>query len=173
MESILSLIEKSQANLPDARAQLIKRMTPLVKKYSSKIHFMEYEDALQELYITLLETIPYLNINNGEGKCLSYIKTAVVNRYYNLCKHYLAKPKSESLDNYSLSLESPPIIDDSYYDVISYIHSFAPESLRFKILFKSFYEEKTDKEISLELKVSRQYVNRLKKKLIYGYFEQK
>lgn len=173
MESILSLIEKSQANIPNARTQLLKRMTPLVKKYSAKIHFMDYEDALQELYLALLETIPYLNVNNGEGKCLSYMKTAVVNRYHNLCKVCLSEPKSEDLDNYSLYLESPPAIDDSYYDVSSYIRSFGPESIKFKILFKCFYEDKTDKEISLELQVSRQYVNRLKKKLISEYFEQK
>lgn len=173
MESILSLIKKSQTNEPGARSQLLEQMTPLAKKYASKIHFMEYEDALQEFYIALLETIPYLDISKGEGNCLGYMKTAVVNRYYNLCKSRLSEPRSEDLDNYSLSLEAPPEIDDSYYDVDTYIHSFSPESVKFKILFKCFYEDKTDKEISLELQLSRQYVNRLKKQLISEYLKQK
>lgn len=173
MESILSLIIKSQSHLPGADAQLLQQMTPLVLKYSYKLHFMEREDAVQELYLALLEALPYLNPANGEGKCLSYMKTTIIHRYCALCKTYLSRPPSENLDSYSFSLEALPVIDDSYYDVVSYINSFAPECLKFKILSKCFFEDKTAKEISQELQISRQYVNRIKKQLILDYFAQK
>lgn len=173
MESILSLIEKCQAQIPGANEEFLNRMTPLVKKYASKIHFMEYEDSVQELYTVLLETLPYLNVCKGEAKCLSYMKTAIIHRYHALCTNYLSKPQSEDIEKYSAALESPPVIDDTYYDVLSYINSFPPDSMKFQILFKCFSEDKTDSEIAQELKVSRQYVNRIKKQLISGYFMQK
>lgn len=173
MESILSLIEKSQYNNPDARTRLLEQMSPLVRKYAAKIHFLEREDALQELYIALLETLPYLDIHKGEDKCLSYMKTAVVNRYYSLCKTHLSVPKSEGLESCAYMLEAPPAIDDTYYAIDSYIKSLPTQSLKRKILSKCFYDEKTDREIGAELNVSRQYVNRIKRQLIADYFSRK
>lgn len=131
---------------------------------------MEYEDALQELYITLLETLPYLDCTQTEWKCLTYMKKAVINRYYALCKHYLSIPQTENLDTVSAFLESPSSFDDTYYDIVSYINSFPVESLKYKILALYFYDDKTDTEIAVVLKVSRQYVHRIKKKLVRDYF---
>lgn len=88
METILSLIQKYKAGDAHASEEICNRMTPLIKKYASKIHCMEFEDAMQELYITLLETLPHLTPSKPEAQCLKYITTAVHNRYRSLCKTY-------------------------------------------------------------------------------------
>lgn len=170
METILSLIEKYQSGSTDAGAQILERMTPLVKKYAAKIHCMEYEDALQELYIALLQALPYLDTNCMEGKCVSYIKTTVVNRYYTLCKQNLSAPQTEDFETSAYSLPAQPAYDETYYDVVAYINTFPPDNIKYKILSLYFYEDKSDTEIASELNVSRQYVNRIKKKLITDYF---
>ena len=56
-------------------------MSPLLKKYAARLYCMEYDDAMQELYIALLETFPYLDTAKTEAECLNYIQTTAHNRY--------------------------------------------------------------------------------------------
>ena len=87
MKSLLQLIHDYQDGEPNSSEAILKRMEPLIRSYSSRIHCMEYEDASQELYLALLKSLPYLNPNFSEGECVTYMKTAVENRYRSLC-HY-------------------------------------------------------------------------------------
>ena len=159
MESILSLIQKFKSGDPNASTQILERMTPLVRKYASKIYCMEYEDALQELYIALLKSLPYLNPSEPVGKCLGYMVSSVVNCYKALCKQNLSRMKTVDIDTYYTALEAPSVIDESYYDIVSFINALPPKSLKQEILSLYFYEDMTDTEIAEKLKVSRQYVN--------------
>ena len=172
MESMISLIRQYKSGNPNASAQIADRMTPLIKKYAAKIHCMEYEDALQELSLTLLETLPYLDDKQSEGKCVKYMETAVINRYYALCKQYLSIPEAENIENSSNTLAAPPAFDETYYDVTAYICSFPDGSIKRQILSLFFYQDKSDTEIADMLHISRQYVNRVKKQLIRDYFTQ-
>lgn len=61
MEPITHLITRYKEGDPNAEKELIAQMSPLIKKYAGKIHFMEYTDAMQELYLALLESLDYLN----------------------------------------------------------------------------------------------------------------
>ena len=90
METIISLIEKQKTGDVQATQEICRRMTPLLKKYAAKLYCMEYDDAMQELYIALLETLPYLNPTKTEAECLNYIKTTVHNRYRFLCRGCLS-----------------------------------------------------------------------------------
>ena len=36
-------------------------MTLLLRKYASKIHFMDFDDSMQELFLTLIECVEYLD----------------------------------------------------------------------------------------------------------------
>ena len=170
MKSILSIIQECSEGIKDAKEELLIRMEPLLKKYASNIHFMDYEDALQEFYVELLAAIPHLASLSTEGKCLKYIMTVIKNCSSRLCKKYLGRPTTESLTFYEATLEASPTIDDSYYDVKAYINLFPPESIQHKILTYIFNDNKTDTEIPELLGVYRQYINRMRKKLINKYF---
>lgn len=170
MESILSLVQAYQAGDPDACTKILQRMAPLAKKYASKIHCMEYEDALQELYVALIETLDYLNSSLSEGKCVKYMETAVVNRYYTLCKRYLSLPDTEDIDSCSSTLPASPSYDDTLLDIEAYIKSLPQTGSKRQIFSMFFYEDMSDNDIAAKLNVSRQYVNRVKKQLIREYF---
>ena len=54
METIISLIEKQKTGDVQATQEICRRMTPLLKKYAAKLYCMEYDDAMQELYLSLI-----------------------------------------------------------------------------------------------------------------------
>ena len=97
MTTITKLLEEYRNGSADACEEILKRMMPLAKKYAGKIHCMDYEDALQELCLTILEALTHLDPACPEGKCVSYIETSVINRYYALCKRYLSAPETENI----------------------------------------------------------------------------
>ena len=171
MKSLLQLIQDYRSGIKNADEEIIKRMEPLIKGYASRIHCMDRDDATQELYLTLLKTLPYLNNENfSEGKCVKYMQTAIENRYKALCRYHLSEPEKEDFDSCSLTLSADNSFDETLYDVTAYIQSFPAQSTEYKILSLFFYQDKTDSEIAEVLHISRQYVNRLKKKLLKNYF---
>ena len=100
---------------------------------------MDYEDALQELCLSILEALPYLNPKNGAGKCISYIEKSVIHRYYALCKRYLSIPASESIEDHDASLPTVPAYDDTLLDIEAYIARFQnpAESSRSFLIFST------------------------------------
>ena len=147
-------------------------MMPLVKTYAGKIHCMDHEDAIQELQLSILEALPYLNPKNGAGKCISYIEKSVIHRYYALCKRYLSIPASESIEDHDASLPTVPAYDDTLLDIEAYIRTLPKSGGKQQIFSYFFYEDLSDKEIAERMHLSRQYVNRIKKQLIHAYFAQ-
>ena len=153
MKSLLQLIHDYHSGVKNAGEEILKRMEPLIKSYASRIHCMERDDATQELYLTLLNTLPYLNGKNfSEGECVRYMQTAIENRYRALCRYHLSEPEREDFDTCSLTLQADNPFDETLYDITTYI------------------QYKTDSEIASILHVSRQYINRQKKKLLKTYF---
>ena len=151
MKTLTELIQNYQNGIPNSDSEILKRMEPLVKGYASRIHCMEREDSIQELYLTLLKTLPYLSSSSSEGECIRYMQTSVENRYRSLCRSCLSEPEK---------------------DVTAYINSYPSDSVQRKILSMYFYQDKSDAQIARKLKLSRQYVNRMKKKLILRYISE-
>lgn len=172
MVTLISLIQAFQTGSPDAGAQILERMSPLAKKYAAKIHCMEYEDALQELYLAILESLHYLDSSQSEGKCVKYMETSVINRYYALCKRYLSLPDTENIDDSACALPAAPAYDDTTMDIENYIQSLPESGYKRQIFSLFFYEDMSDKDIAAKFHISRQYVNRIKKQLIKEYFKQ-
>lgn len=173
METIISLIQKQRAGDVQAAQEICRRMSPLLKKYAARLYCMEYDDAMQELYIALLETFPYLDPAKIEAECLNYIQTTVHNRYRFLCRGCLSVPQSESIEDSIDTLSAPSPFDESYYDICNYIKTLPEKGMRRQIMSLFFFQYKTDSEIAEILHVSRQYVNRIKKQMITGYFSER
>lgn len=68
---INELIRNIQSGDSNSVEELLIAMQPLLKKYASKIYFLEFDDAYQELSITLLESIKYI-ISDANLKILKY-----------------------------------------------------------------------------------------------------
>lgn len=142
MKTLTELIQNYQNGIPDSDSEILKRMEPLVKGYASRIHCMEREDSIQELYLTLLKTLPYLSSSSSEGECIRYMQTSVENRYRSLCRSCLSEPEKDDFDSCSVSLQAPDSFDDTYYDVTAYINSYPSDSVQRKILSMYFYQDK-------------------------------
>lgn len=140
MKTLTELIQNYQNGIPDSDSEILKRMEPLVKGYASRIHCMEREDSTQELYLTLLKTLPYLSSSSSEGECIRYMQTSVENRYRSLCRSCLSEPEKDDFDSCSVSLQAPDSFDDTYYDVTAYINSYPSDSVQRKILSMYFYQ---------------------------------
>lgn len=132
MKTLTELIQNYQNGIPDSDSEILKRMEPLVKGYASRIHCMEREDSTQELYLTLLKTLPYLSSSSSEGECIRYMQTSVENRYRSLCRSCLSEPEKDDFDSCSVSLQAPDSFDDTYYDVTAYINSYPSDVSREK-----------------------------------------
>lgn len=109
----------------------------------------------------------------AEAECLNYIQTTVHNRYRFLCRGCLSVPQSESIEDSIDTLSAPSPFDESYYDICNYIKTLPEKGMRRQIMSLFFFQYKTDSEIAEILHVSRQYVNRIKKQMITGYFSER
>lgn len=158
-----------------ALEEITIQMSPLIKKYAGKIHCMEYDDALQELYLSLIECISYLHEDIPESKCLKYIQLTIIHKYYSLCKKFLSQPITVEIENcIEISDDKNDLTQDYlfYIDLFSYIESIKIKNYtKGQILHLSYISHHNDSEISKRLNITRQYVNRIKKKLIKEFID--
>ncbi len=152
--------------------QLILKMSPLAKRYATKVHFMDYEDTLQEFYVALVIGGTHLNESFTEAQCIKYLAKAIDNHYKYLCRKHLSIDPPLNLDDHQ-HLETSDHIDHTMLDIYRYIQSVTQkDQTKGKILTKSFLQDKSDAEIASELGISKQYVNRIKRQLFKPFLDQ-
>lgn len=175
MDTIKKLLKRYKNGEKEALNEIIIQMTPLVKKYAGKTHFMEKEDSMQEFYITLLETIKYLDESKSEGECLAYMKRSVKHKFAKMCEKYILDVEIISGDEVFQTLEMKGNAEEDTLlnvDFEKYIQNVEQKNkLKGSILRAFWYENKSDAEIADLLKISRQYVHRIKKIMIKEYLE--
>lgn len=169
----IGLVKNSQSKI--AVEKILIKMQPLVKKYSRKMFFMEKEDANQELNLAIIEAINHIKKYDNEAMCLTYLQKSVIHKYYYLCKQNINSsflmqkeceeifeniPYIENFNNSELSVDIQEFLknrSDKQKQIIEYI----------------IFYELSDSEISLKMHISRQYVNRIKKKLLEEFYDLK
>lgn len=171
MEELCDKIERYKQGDVKALEEILMQMTPLIKSYAAKVHFMEYEDAMQELYIALLKCIPKLNSKNTTAESIRYMEVSVKNAYRRLCKKYLAlkvKIEIEYLMEETVSKKNAADLSD--VEFFTTIDSFKKSNIKkWTILQLSLKQDMTDAEIARCLGVSRQYICSLRKAVAKEY----
>lgn len=166
METIIESLYEYKSGNRNAGYKILKKMEPLIKKYAKQIHFMEYEDAQQELYMAVIKGINRIEITLSEGECVKYIESCVVNCYKRLCKSYFSKVKEEEIIVKKISSAQS---DDVLYEDILFNEVWRKYSenmndkTKKRIMDLHISEGKKGTEIAEELGISRQYVNRIVK----------
>ncbi len=145
--------------------QLIERFQPLINSYCKKLFFLERDDAKQELCMAIIESVKSIPYCETDGQCITYITNAMRFKYCFLCKKNIVKEKIEDL--YAEEIEE--IYEEDYRSVelrcdYEKILSVVPEKQQ-KILLYAL-EGYSDCQIAEKMRMSRQYVNRIKKKLV-------
>lgn len=126
------------------------------------------EDARQEYILALWEAIMKMKYFDNEGQCVLYLNRAVKIRYYELQRRAAKITEHEEMEEdiegaakgKSKSTEIEDFLTvESIRQVIS-----GETGLKREILYALYIEEKSDAEVANQCQVSRQYVNRIRKK---------
>ncbi|GMQ59480.1 glycosylating toxin sigma factor TcdR [Vallitalea sediminicola] len=139
--------------------QIIERFKPLIQKYSRLLKYEDAENELIEHLIICIKNIPLTT----EGKQVNYIVQCVKNKYIYLSKrsNKLKNEISSNLIDIKPKRDSiNPIIIEMYMAIDE-----LPKEEKSVIINRYFYGY-SDKEISKFHNVSRQAVNKLRRKAL-------
>ncbi|MDE7323568.1 MAG: sigma-70 family RNA polymerase sigma factor [Lachnospiraceae bacterium] len=146
---------------------IIERFNPLLKKYTKLLYRDEREDVYAELVTALWEAIRKITLYDNDGQVVSYLSTAVYNKYLELYR------TSRKLHDHMVGMTENEVdtfvnTDNSYDDTLLHIcikDIYEGLEKNKKEIFRLiFIEGLTDTEIASQLCMSRQYVNRMRKK---------
>ena len=149
---------------------IMDKMSPLINKYVRMLYKDEEEDVRSELMTALWEAVTDLQYYENDGQIVSFINTAIRNRYLELYK------KSRKIHDYETLTKDEEVVfqtiayqgneyDDVLFkeDALRIINTYS--GLKKKIVYCFFVKELSDSEIAEQLNVSRQYVNRIRRDL--------
>jgi len=158
------LVMESKTN-QNSMLKLLNQMQPLVKSYVKKLFFVENSDAEQELCLSIIEAVRSIKNCETDGQCITYINNAVKYRFAYLCKKNIRKESIE--DFYNDDVEEFIYLEK--YDDIEIICDWQKKKYRLtekqKEIFRYLELGYTDTEIANRMQMSRQYINRIKKKI--------
>lgn len=162
-ESLMEMIKRYREGNREIFMTILEKMNPLLNHYVWKLNFMEREDARQELIAGLLEGIQKISYVRSEGECINYVKACVRHTYLEIVRKeqkYFAERLEEerAVDRYGAIEYCEVMMDlERYIDLL--------DDRKRQIATKIVKFHKTDEEISLEMEVTRQYVNKIRNKM--------
>ncbi len=166
-ETIAEMIKLYRKGNENILTEIWIQMQPLIKNQARRTHFMEYDDACQEYSIALIEAINKIQTYDTDGQCLKYIATCIKNKFCFLYKRYCSGVANEIFDDIVIDdSDTSNTYDDVVFfaDIADFIEKI-PSEVKRNIASLSILQQKSDAEIALQLGLSRQYINRIKKEL--------
>lgn len=150
---------------------IIDKMEPLINKYVYLLYKDDKEDARAELISALWEAVCNISFYNNDGQIVRFLSIALKNRYMELYK------SSRKIHDYELNIEDKQeviqnlVFDRNTYDdvifnitIIKFVNRY--NGIKKDIIYLILIERLTDAEISKRLKITRQYVNRVRRNLL-------
>ncbi|WP_313151731.1 RNA polymerase sigma factor [Lacrimispora sp.] len=168
-EKLSTLIQEYKRGDNEKFLFILDKMEPLIKKYARLLYKDEKEDIYSDLVLYLLESLNKMEYYEDEGQCVYFLSQAIKNRFYELYK------KSRRY------FDNKVDVDEEYFDSLyskqtEYEDILIKEDLsklllkvsgkQYQIFYTMIFNEETDAEIAKKFGISRQYVNRVRKKLI-------
>ena len=149
---------------------LLERMEPAVNKYVRLLYKDEKEDIRSELMLALWEAIGNIEYCESDGQVLNFLNTALRNRFYEMYKKSRKKFDHESAVNeetgiFQTILYEGKELEDTIFreDAMKIVGQY--KGVQQNIVQCILLKEMTDREIAQKLNLSRQYINRIRRKL--------
>lgn len=119
----------------------------------------------QEMVLALIKAVKKISKCETDGQCINYLQNAIKYHFSNLCKKNMQRKKCEEVccENNVISYTERYTDVDFIYDLTKLGENFSQTQIQILEYMLNGY---TDREIADTLNLSRQYVNRIKKKLI-------
>lgn len=169
MGEITSLIQKIQTD-KDAFEELINKMEPLIKKYVRLLYKDEKEDVRSEMTLALWEAVTRIEYCNKDGECMTFLCTALKNRFYELYRKSKKEHDKQVLTEYDdvfdvSKVEDIADLDDVVFniDVEMFLKEYTGKKQ--EIFRMIIMKNESDAEIAKVFSVTRQYVNRVRREL--------
>lgn len=147
---------------------ILEKMKPQIMKYVRILYKDEKEDTYSELVLYLLEALNKMEYYDTEGQCVYYMSKALQNKFHELYK------KSRKHFDHTIPVDTESFYDYSYTPV-DYDDIIAKEDLsklisclpdrQHTICYAIVFRNESDTIIGDKYEISRQYVNRVRKKL--------
>lgn len=168
-KNLMTLSQNFKNNNSDENTiELFKYLNPIIKKYSLKLG---YECAETDLKIFLIELFSKIKVNDfNEFSLLAYVKKSIYHEYCRLLKQNKIKYKDEFccdevciLKDIDQVKNCELLMDDKicFKLLISEMHP-----LEQQILQMIFFEDLKESQIAKSMNVSRQYINKIKRKAL-------
>lgn len=160
------MIDNAQAGDKESLMEIIKKFTPLIIKYKRRLN---YDGAYTDLIICLIETVYKIPIKHNSSmlkeECiLGYIKIAVKNRYIHLSKKNSAIYRAEVELNSEIAGED---LTSEMVESIAVSELLDNLTQRQRMVIKGiFFDKSTEAEIAKKLNISRQGVNKAKRRAL-------
>lgn len=147
---------------------ILEQFNPLLKRYTRLLYRDDREDVYSELTVALWEAICNISYYENDGQVINYLSIALKNKFFELyrasCKYHNHMVETE--DNEILMLSMP----GNRYEEIIVQEDMQRVSSRLKgkkkqIFEMIFVQGYSNAEVADKLKISRQYVHRVKKEL--------
>jgi len=156
---------------------LAENFEPLIKKYVRLLYKDEAEDIKQEMLFALWVAVNKIEFIVNEGQCTNYFANALKRRFLELYR------RSKRFNEY-ICLEGFNYYEENNADTHDYINDINIKNDIDKFLDKycpktrelckhMLFDRMSDSQISEKFDVSRQYVNRIRRRLrldLYDYF---
>ncbi len=166
MGEITSLIRKIHTD-KDAFSELVDIMRPLINKYVRLLYKDEKEDVRSEMVLALWEAVVNIKYFEKDGECMNYLCTALKNRFYELYRK--SKKQNDNwipVEDYdTIDLKDEADMENAVFriDVEKFLESYSGKKR--EILKAMILGNDSDAEIGEMFYVTRQYVNRLRRRL--------
>lgn len=176
MCNFFSLIVDFQNGNTEAFTQIMEKMSPVINKYSRRLYYFEYEDARQELLISLFYAARVIPQFSTDEQCVKYLASAFYHRFCALYRQtqHLSDSKEIPVENpefYVPYVSCNCVSDYPLFnlDIRQFIqHLKNPKHRQILIFF--LYGYLNDREIADILHTSRQYVHRTRKSLLHKLY---
>ncbi|OUQ15267.1 RNA polymerase sigma factor [Lachnoclostridium sp. An138] len=167
MGEFVSLIQAIK-NDKEKFEELLIKMEPLINKYVRLLYKEDKEDVYGELVLALWESVLKISYCENDGQIINFICRALKNRYYELYRNSKKRCEHEinSTDDIYFVKESSKDLTDALIiseDLYKIINTYKGQKK--KIIVMMLALNLSDSEIAERLKLSRQYINRIRKNL--------
>lgn len=166
-DSIQKLIKDYKDGNKDIFLLIVDKMEPLISKYVRLLYKDEKEDMHSEFVLCLLEAVNTMGYYQEEGQCIYFLSRALKNRFLELYKKSKLHYDSESVveDEFFSNID----INQSEYEDLIFLEDLKElirkeDGKQYDILCNIIFKDESDAVIAKRNQVSRQYVNRVRKK---------
>lgn len=158
-----------------AMLQLIEKFTPLLSKYTYRLH---HEDALNDLTLEFIELIHKISVdklsNASDGALINYIAVSVRHSYISLLKKILSNSGVDDSCSWETLSDAQQSESNRSYDELGDYQQFLDLLYTYpdltpkerELLLWVFYYEYSSAEIAQKFSQSRQNINQIKLRAI-------